>query len=315
MNEIPFTHEKFMARCLQLAAYGAGFVAPNPLVGAVIVWENQIIGEGFHRKFGQAHAEVNAVSSVKDKKKLQQSILYVNLEPCFHHGKTPPCVDLIIAHQIPRVVIGHSDPFPAVAGKGIECLRQAGIDVQCGILEKECRILNRRFLTFVQKKRPYVILKWAQSNDGFMDQIRFPGDGKKAVKFSNAFTQMLNHKLRSEEAAILVGKNTEILDNPSLNVRFWTGNDPIKFIASERTAPAVLLDKMYQQGMQSVIVEGGARLLHSFIEEKLWDEARIEVAPVSLKTGVKAPFLEGKIQHVENENDHVYFSIIATDNS
>ena len=281
-----------MRRCLQLASYGRGFTAPNPLVGSIIVHQDRIIGEGFHRKWGEAHAEVNAIRSVKETELLSESTLYVNLEPCSHHGKTPPCAELIIAKRIPRVIIGMSDPFPSVAGKGIKMLKEAGIEVKCGVLENECVWLNRRFIRFVQDQRPYVILKWAQSSDGFIDRLRTKGDGQKAVRFSTDFTQILVHKLRAEESAIVVGKRTEELDQPSLNVRFWAGNDPKRIYLNSMEPLEKQLHNLYNKGIQSLIVEGGAMLLHSFIEKNLWDEARVEIANIRLSEGIKAPVLK-----------------------
>ena len=281
-----------MYRCLQLASYGRGFTAPNPLVGSIIVHQDRIIGEGFHRKWGEAHAEVNTIHSVKKKELLSESTLYVNLEPCSHYGKTPPCAELIIEKRIPRVIIGMTDPFPSVAGKGIKMLKEAGIEVKCGVLEKECVWLNRRFIRSVQDQRPYIILKWAQSSDGFIDRLRTKRDGQKAVQFSTDFTRVLVHKLRAEESAIVVGKHTEELDQPSLNVRFWEGNDPKRIHLSSIEPLEKQLHNLYKNGIQSLIVEGGAILLHSFIGKNLWDEARVEVATVRLTKGIKAPVLE-----------------------
>lgn len=288
-----------MHRCLQLAAFGKGFTSPNPMVGAVIVHRDKIIGEGFHRKYKEPHAEVNAIASVGNENLLKQSTLYVNLEPCSHYGKTPPCSELIIEKQIPRVVIGHVDPFPAVSGRGIKMLQAAGVEVVCGVLEEDCKELNKRFLTYILQNRPYIILKWAQSADGFMDRFREEGDGQTPVKFSNSFTQMLVHKMRAEEAAIMIGKRTKLLDKPLLNVRFWQGNDPEKFIADSSQSLKEQLYKMYEKGIQSLIVEGGAKLLHSFLEENLWDEADIEVVPFRLEKGVKAPHIKGRLFYVQ----------------
>ncbi|GHT12899.1 riboflavin biosynthesis protein RibD [Bacteroidia bacterium] len=301
MNKV--SAEKYIHRCLQLAAYGKGFTAPNPLVGAVIVHQGKIIGEGFHRKYGEAHAEVNAIASVKDEKLLKESTLYVNLEPCSHYGKTPPCAELIIQKQIPRVVVGQIDPYPEVSGRGINMLRKAGVEVVCGVLEEECKSLNKRFLTYIFQQRPYIILKWAQSADGFMDRQREANDGQAPVRFSNAFTQALVHKLRAEEAAIMVGKRTALLDKPSLNVRFWKGNDPVKIIADSSLTLKQQLRALYEQKIQSLIVEGGAKLLHSFLEENLWDEALVEISPLILEKGVVAPALNcvpGNVQKCEN---------------
>ncbi|MCK9311437.1 MAG: bifunctional diaminohydroxyphosphoribosylaminopyrimidine deaminase/5-amino-6-(5-phosphoribosylamino)uracil reductase RibD, partial [Bacteroidales bacterium] len=218
----------FMKRCLQLAANGRATCAPNPMVGAVVVHQGLIIGEGWHRKSGEPHAEPNAIRSVKNQELLKASTLYVNLEPCSHDGKTPPCVDLIIAKQIPRVVVGCLDPFPQVSGRGISKLRTAGIDVSVGVEEAACLELNRHFLRFHREKRPYIILKWAQTADGFLDFSRIPGDQKQSLKISTPFTQMLVHKLRSECDVVLVGTNTAILDNPALTVRSWAGKSPVR---------------------------------------------------------------------------------------
>ena len=303
-----FIEEKYMYRCLQLAAYGKGFTTPNPMVGAVIVRNDRIIGEGFHRKYGGPHAEVNAIASVKEEQFLQDSTLYVNLEPCSHYGKTPPCSELIIRKQIPRVVIGQIDPFPEVSGNGIKRLEEAGVEVVCGILEKECRELNKNYLTFMQQHRPYIILKWAQSADGFLDKFREEGDGQKPVRFSNDFTQMLVHKIRSEEAAIMIGKRTKLLDKPALNVRFWIGNDPEKIIVDSSKTLQEQLAELYKKNIQSLIVEGGSKLLHSFLAEDLWDETQIEIVPVFLKEGVRAPILfYGILQNVQKCENSTLF--------
>ncbi|MCL1933596.1 MAG: bifunctional diaminohydroxyphosphoribosylaminopyrimidine deaminase/5-amino-6-(5-phosphoribosylamino)uracil reductase RibD [Candidatus Azobacteroides sp.] len=297
----------YMRRCLQLATYGRGFVAPNPMVGAVIVHNNRIVGEGFHGKYGGPHAEVQAVASVKDEKFLKNSTLYVNLEPCSHYGKTPPCVDLIREKQIPRVVVGQEDPFPEVSGRGIKILREAGIEVICGILEEECRELNKRFLIYTLQHRPYIILKWAQSSDGFMDQLREENDGKKPIKFSNDFTQMLVHKTRAEESAIMVGTQTLRLDKPALNVRYWKGNDPKKITADSRQSLRQQIYALYDRNIQSLMVEGGAKLLQSFLNENLWDEVQIEVAAFPLTKGVVAPVPKGILQNVQKCENSVLF--------
>lgn len=292
MNEQQTGPEKYMLRCLQLASCGRGFVSPNPLVGAVVVCRGKIIGEGFHRRYGEAHAEVNAIASVRDRSLLRESTLYVNLEPCSHYGKTPPCAELIIKEKIPRVVVGMEDPFPAVAGRGIGMLREAGLDILCGVMETECRALNRRFITAIEKRRPYILLKWAQSADGFLDRFRLPDGEGRAVRFSNSLTRMQVHKMRAEEDAIMVGKNTELLDHPRLTVRYWEGRDPLKVAADSRIPLREQLCRLAERGVHSLIVEGGAALLQSFIAENLWDEARVEVAvAIELKEGVKAPHL------------------------
>jgi len=286
--------EKYMKRCLQLAALGSGHTAPNPLVGAVIVHGDTVIGEGFHRRYGSAHAEVNAIDSVADEKALADSTLYVNLEPCSHYGKTPPCAELIIRKGIPRVVVGHIDPFAEVSGRGIEMLRNNGIEVVCGVLEQECRHLNRRFLTFVEKRRPYIILKWAQSADGFIDRFRTEGDGQKPVRISTDFTKTIVHKQRAEEAAIMIGRRTLALDRPKLDVRYWDGQNPRIFIADSRRSLDEQLSEMYEQKIQSLIVEGGTQLLNSFIGQGLWDEANVEISEKVIGIGVAAPVLRGK---------------------
>ena len=221
------TDEKYMARCLQLAQSGGGYVSPNPMVGAVIVCNDRIIGEGYHRHIGEAHAEPNAIYSVNNKELLSQSTLYVNLEPCSHYGKTPPCADLIVKKRIKKVVIGTLDPNPKVSGRGAEILRDAGIEVIVGVLEKECHTLNRRFFTFQINKRPYILLKWAQTRDGFIDHCR-SDNSIQALKISNSITQLLTHKMRSENMAIMVSTNTVLLDNPSLTLRYWFGKSPLR---------------------------------------------------------------------------------------
>ncbi|MDR1436535.1 MAG: bifunctional diaminohydroxyphosphoribosylaminopyrimidine deaminase/5-amino-6-(5-phosphoribosylamino)uracil reductase RibD [Candidatus Symbiothrix sp.] len=292
--------EKYMSRCLQLAAYGSGRTAPNPMVGAVIVRNGKITGEGFHRRYGEFHAEVNAINAVKNPELLRESTLYVNLEPCSHQGKTPPCTGLIIRKQIPRVVVGMIDPFPEVAGKGINQLREAGIEVVTGVLEKECQRLNRRFITFHEKQRPYIILKWAQSSDGFIDRFRQEGGGQSPVQFSDSFRQIAVHKIRAEETAIMVGSRTERLDRPQLNVRFWYGKNPriIKPVTGKSLTEQ--LHELYTQKILSLLVEGGSQLLQSFIDEQLWDEAQVEIHPMKLQEGVKIPELSGTLENVQN---------------
>jgi diaminohydroxyphosphoribosylaminopyrimidine deaminase/5-amino-6-(5-phosphoribosylamino)uracil reductase len=301
------SEEKYMRRCLQLAAYGKGFVAPNPLVGAVIVHQGKIIGEGFHRKYGEAHAEVHAIASVKNETLLKESTLYVNLEPCSHYGKTPPCAELIIQKQIPRVVVGQTDPFPEVSGRGLKMLLDAGVEVVCGVLEEECKSLNVRFLTYILQQRPYIILKWAQSSDGFMDRLREENDGQSPVVFSSPFTRMLVHKMRAEEAAIMVGKRTEILDKPALNVRFWNGNDPVRIIVNSGLTLEQQLKALYEQKIQSLIVEGGAKLLQSFLKANLWDEICIEISPILLNDGIKAPIPKGEAINVQKCEKSTFF--------
>ena len=298
---------RYMRRCLQLAAYGKGFTAPNPMVGAVIVHNDTIIGEGFHEKYGCSHAEVRAIASVKDEKLLRNSTLYVNLEPCAHYGKTPPCADLIMEKQIPRVVVGHEDPFPEVSGRGLKKLREAGIELVCGILEDECKELNKRYLTYMLRHRPYIILKLAQSADGFIDQHREENDGKAPVKFSSAFPQMLVHKIRAEESAIMVGTRTLRLDKPALTVRYWKGNNPERITVDSRQSLRQQVQTLYERKIQSLMVEGGAKLLQSFINENLWDEIQVEIAPFSLKSGVVAPTPGGVLQSVQKCENSVFF--------
>lgn len=328
-------HEKYMLRCIELAELGLANVSPNPMVGAVVVCDDRIIGEGYHKKYGEAHAEVNAINQVFEKfddtaRRLKESILYVSLEPCAHYGKTPPCADLIIKHQVAKVIIGCRDPFDAVNGRGIEKLKAAGIDVEVGVLEKECRWLNRRFFTRVQKHRPYVILKWAQTADGF-----FAPGNKTQHWITGPESRKLVHQWRSEEDAVLVGKNTAAIDNPQLNVRFGKGVAPVrvvidrrlgldknlnlfdqsvetlvinelktdvegnvKYIALEdfdRYVPQYILYQLYLRDIQSVIIEGGAYTLNSFIEAGLWDEARIFTGKASLFSGISSPSVTGEI--------------------
>jgi diaminohydroxyphosphoribosylaminopyrimidine deaminase / 5-amino-6-(5-phosphoribosylamino)uracil reductase len=323
-------NEKYMQRCLDLAKLGSGNVAPNPMVGCVIVHNDTIIGEGLHKKFGEPHAEVNAINSVPSEKQklLSSSTLYVNLEPCSHYGKTPPCADLIIAKKIPHVVIGISDPNPLVAGKGIEKLKAAGIRVTIGVLKEQCSELNNRFITFYEKKRPYIILKWAQTNDGFIA----PVDGKR-LQISGKLSQQLVHKWRGEEPSILVGYNTALNDDPQLNVREWKGNNPARIVIDSKlelpktlhlfdnTIPTVvfneiadeknenielikidfgdetvksILSSLYNRKIQSVLVEGGAKTLLLFIKSGLWDEARVFISPNNLQAGIKAPHITNK---------------------
>ncbi len=304
-----------MQRCFDLALLGLGNTAPNPLVGSVIVHQDKIIGEGYHEKYGEAHAEVNAINSVKHKSLLTESTIYVNLEPCAHFGKTPPCSDLIIKHNIPKVVIGCIDTFDEVAGKGVEKLEAKGCKVEVGVLEDQAKELNKRFFTFHNKKRPYVILKWAQSSDGFIDIDR--SNGKKGIAWiSGPETKQVVHKWRHEEAGILVGKNTVLTDNPSLTVREIEGNSPIRFVLDTNNSidlekyqignqpPATfkltgldtstaenILNFLYNKSIQSVIIEGGASTLNTFIECGLWDEARVITGSKIFQTGIKAPLL------------------------
>ena len=317
------TDQLYMYRALQLAKIGRAKAMPNPSVGAVIVHNNTIIGEGFTSAFGGSHAEVNAINSVKNQALLKESTLYVTLEPCSHFGKTPPCVNLIIDKKIPKVFIGCIDPFAKVAGKGIHILQEHGVDVTLGVLEKECLYDHRRFMTFHQKKRPYIILKWAQSADGF---IAPPNKNEqKPVWLSNQYSRQLTHKWRSEEMAILVGKQTVLDDNPSLTTRDWNGKNPVRlfidsnneiddsyqilnqkvptyrFTQNKKTDQDILIstknaiqeicDFCYENNLQSVIIEGGRQTLQSFIDAGIWDEARVFEAPVILHQGIHAPKL------------------------
>lgn len=332
-----------MQRCLDLAKKGFGTTRPNPMVGCVIVYENLIIGEGYTSPYGGSHAEVNAIESVKDKKLLSKSILYVSLEPCSHFGKTPPCSDLIIKYNIPKVVVGTIDDNSLVSGKGIKQLRNNHCEVVLGVLEKQCRELNKRFFTFHKKKRPYIILKWAETKDGFIapmrkinenDQISLDNNPK-PVWISNKISQQMVHKWRSEEASILVGTNTVILDNPKLDVRKWVGENPIRLVLDNslkiphnfhvfdgsvktivftssksmfekekeniileyidyaKSIPQQICDVLYKNDIQSIIVEGGAQILQSFIYDKLWDEARVIIGDVTFDKGLNAPKIQG----------------------
>lgn len=338
--------EKYMQRCLLLAKKGLGNVAPNPMVGCVIVHQNNIIGEGYHQVYGKAHAEVNAINSVKNKELLKESILYVNLEPCAHYGKTPPCSDLIVEYKIPKVVIGCIDSYSEVSGKGIEKLKNAGIDVTVGVLEKESLELNKRFFTFHNKKRPYIILKWAETKDGFMDVDRSTNNLKDNW-ITTPLSKKLVHKWRNEEMGILVGTNTVINDNPKLNVREWIGKNPTRIVLDSKnripensnvldnSIPTIILTKhpkvnqenikycliekkkslltqildvLYQHEIQSIILEGGKQLLETFVSENCWDEARVFVGEKTFKKGLKATKLEASLYFKENiSTDTLYY--------
>ncbi|NDV66388.1 bifunctional diaminohydroxyphosphoribosylaminopyrimidine deaminase/5-amino-6-(5-phosphoribosylamino)uracil reductase RibD [Bacteroides sp. 224] len=323
----------YMRRCLQLAANGRNNVSPNPMVGAIIVCDDKIIGEGYHVRCGEAHAEVNAIQSVEDPSLLKRSTIYVSLEPCSHYGKTPPCADLIIEKGIPRVVVGCADPFIKVAGRGIRKLREAGIQVTVGVLEDECKKLISHFIVRNTQQRPYIILKWAESADGFLDITRTAGT---PAKLSTALTGMLVHKRRAEADAILVGTQTAILDNPSLTVRNWAGKSPIRIVLDRNlvlpsslhlfdgstptlvyttqehpdsknikyiTLDAVsyslpqIMGDLYQRGVQTLLVEGGSKVLSSFIKEGLWNEIFVEKSSKTLHSGVKAPEINNKISY------------------
>jgi len=335
--------EFYMHRALELAERGRTLVAPNPMVGAVLVYEDRIIGEGYHRQWGQPHAEVNAIASVKEVELLPLCTMYVSLEPCSHYGKTPPCAKLIIDKQIPRVVIGMKDPHDKVAGKGIKMLEDAGVKVIVGVCEQECQELNKRFVTYFTQRRPYVILKWAESSDGFIDSNRDSAE-KKPVRLSNEVTKTLNHQIRTQEAAILVGTNTALLDNPHLTSRKWGPKNAVRVLLdrqgrvprsyhffddstrtliltcettearlplekSEQTKyvrltsealPQQILKRLYEEELTSVIIEGGKQLLETFIEAGLWDECRIETAPILLHEGVSSPKIEGRLVSCTN---------------
>jgi diaminohydroxyphosphoribosylaminopyrimidine deaminase/5-amino-6-(5-phosphoribosylamino)uracil reductase len=353
MNE----HELYMGRAIELAKLGAGYTRSNPMVGAVLVYENRVIGEGYHRKYGEGHAEVNCLSAVreKDQELIAASTMYVTLEPCSHYGKTPPCADLLISKGIKSVVVGCRDPFPAVNGRGIEKLNDAGIDVSLGVLEKECLDLNKRFFTFHTRHRPYIILKWAQTADHFIS-----ADKADRLMISNEYTNRLVHKWRSEEMSVMVGRNTAKLDNPSLTTRLWCGQNPVRLVIDNalklppglnlfnNEAPTFvfneirndhsgnlrfvkighsnpganasdmdllpILKALYDLQITSVIVEGGRKLIQSFINQGYWDEARVISNPnLFVYAGIPAPLLksgilietaksgEDKIQYFKNE--------------
>lgn len=318
-----------MQRCLQLAHYGEGRVAPNPMVGAVLVHKDKIIGEGFHKKWGEAHAEVVCLQSVKAEQQhlIHESTLYVSLEPCSHYGKTPPCADLIIQHRIPRVVVGCADPYGEVSGRGINKLKRAGIEVMVGVLERECRALNKRFVLFQEGRRPYIILKWAQSADG-----KIAGENFKRMAISNEYTARLVHRWRSQNMGILVGTNTALADDPELTTRFWPGNNPVRLVLDKTLClplslklfdgqhktivfnnttnkthsnveydqlnfdgPIVpqIVEALYNLNIQSVMVEGGAQMLQSFIDAEMWDEAYVITNQhLSIGKGIPAPHLK-----------------------
>lgn len=306
MNGQQLTDERMMRRCIQLARCGRENAKPNPMVGAVIVACGRIIGEGYHVRCGEGHAEVNAFASVRaeDEPLLPQATLYVSLEPCSHYGKTPPCADLIVRKGVARVVVGCVDPFAEVSGRGIKRITEAGIEVTVGVLEKECRELNRRFITYHARRRPYIILKWAQSADGFIDSHFQP------ALFSTPFTQMLSHKLRAENDAILVGRVTDERDHPQLNVRHWHGQNPLRLVLSHTTTLPQLMQNLYERKIQSLIVEGGAKTHQSFIDAGLWDKIRIETAPVTVGAGTAAASLPNNAVAV-NEQSYDGNSIIV----
>lgn len=297
--------ERYMRRCLQLAANGLLNARPNPMVGAVIVCDGRIIGEGYHVRCGEGHAEVNAFASVRpeDEHLLSRATIYVSLEPCAHYGKTPPCAELIIRKGVRRVVVGSIDPNEKVYGRGIEMLRNAGIEVTTDVLGKECRLLNRRFFSFQARKRPYTIIKWAQSADGFID------DHFKPARISNQYTMMLNHKLRAENEAIIVGRVTAERDQPKLNVRLWSGPDPIRRTLCKEYNIGHLLKEIREKEIQSLIVEGGAKTHEFFFRMHWWDEIRVETSPIIFGDGTKAAQLPNDAELSER---HVYGSNVIS---
>ena len=344
--------ERYMRRCLEIARHGGGHAAPNPMVGAVLVCDGAVIGEGFHACCGGPHAEVAAVRAVRDPALLSRATLYVSLEPCCHYGKTPPCTELILQHHIPRVVVACSDPNPQVGGKGIRRLREQGCEVVTGVLEAEAGELNRRFFTFQEKKRPYIILKWAQSLDGFMDVAR-DGSEPESYWITNDALKIRVHQWRAEEPAIWVGANTILNDNPQLNVRYGTGRQPVRITFFDRmrddlrrfhffdhTQPsllfhfgeegseehlsfchipefkrlpdgtfpsetlALMLQKLYERNLTTVMVEGGRRLLDSLLAAGLWDEARVLVGNCRFGRGLEAPQLPQTPAAVETVADN-----------
>lgn len=355
MTEKMLTDDKYMERCLQLAASGKGFVAPNPMVGAVVVHDGKIIGEGYHRQYGKAHAEVNAINSVLDKQLLKQSTIYVSLEPCSHYGKTPPCSQLIIDSGIPRVVIATLDPYHKVSGRGVKMLQEAGIEVVIGVLEKEAQDLNKEFFVSQTQHRPYVYLKWAQTKDGFIDKKRKDGEAVEPTPISNNLTKTLVHKLRSEVSAIMIATNTAVNDNPSLTTRLWFGKNPERIILdrtrripenyhlfdntvntiifTENADKEVAKDKinfvslsfdkemiptvlkeLNKRKIDSLLVEGGATLLQSFIDQGAWDEVYIEVADKRFTEGVKAPVIHGELVDDRKIMDSHAIHLVNTQN-
>jgi len=329
-------HEIYMKRCLELALHGSGQVHPNPMVGSVIVHQNVVIGEGFHTSYGQPHAEVNAINSVNDKSLLSSSTIYVSLEPCAHTGNTPPCTSLIISSGIKKVVLATTDPNPLVSGKGISVLQNAGVKVITGVLENEARFLNRRFMTFQTQKRPYVILKWAESANGFLGILE---PGKKPLRISNDSSRILAHKWRSEEQGIMVGYNTAVNDNPKLDVRYWKGanpvrilidsrlkvpssnmifknkgrvfvinsikeiiSDPVSYLKVPKTSGYTqkILNKLFDNQIVSVLVEGGAETLRYFLNDGLWDECRVFRSKNTINGNVAAPAIPSGIPEIFN---------------
>lgn len=331
-----------MQRCLDLAIMGCGNTGTNPMVGAVIVYNGRIIGEGYHKKYGELHAEANAINSIKEKSLLNKSTLYVNLEPCSHRGKTPPCSELIIKSNIPRVIIGTIDPNSLVSGKGLKKLNNNGIEVITGVLENDSINLNKKFFTYYRKKRPYIILKWAQTTDGYIDIVRNTSQKPQMAWISSEISRMLVHKWRAEEHAILIGTNTAQLDNPQLNIRFWNGNNPVRIVIDrslrlssglhlfDQTSSTVVLNEkkemidgkieyirinfndkflegilkiLFHKEIQSVIIEGGKMLLDSFIQENIWDEARVFIGNREFKKGVRAPVIPAEPAQIARLSD------------
>jgi diaminohydroxyphosphoribosylaminopyrimidine deaminase / 5-amino-6-(5-phosphoribosylamino)uracil reductase len=334
--------EFFLNKCIEIARLGIGNVSPNPMVGSVIVHNGEVVGEGYHKSYGSDHAEVNAINNVKDKSILSKCTLYVNLEPCSHFGKTPPCSDLIIKHKISKVVIGCVDTYSKVNGKGIEKMRNAGIDVIVGIMEKESKELNKRFFTFHEKKRPYIILKWAESKDGFIALK----DQKEPFWMTSKESKKLVHKWRAEEDAILIGRITAEKDNPSLTVREIEGENPIRIvidkdlklsenlnlfnsesetiifneIKSDNNYIKInfnnlinnILEELYEQNIQSIIIEGGTTTIQSFIDKNMWDEARVFKTDINIRNGLKSPIVNGKLSS-ETQIDTDSLKIIVND--
>ena len=327
------SEEFYINKCIVLARLAKGKTSPNPMVGSVIVHQDKIIGEGYHQQYGSHHAEVNAINNVKDKSLLSESTLYVNLEPCAHFGKTPPCSDLIIEHKIPKVIIGCIDTFSEVTGKGIAKMEKAGIEVVVGVLEKQSRELNKRFFAFHEKKRPFIILKWAESKDGFIAPI----NQTESFWMTSSISKTLVHQWRAEEDAIVVGRITAEKDNPSLTVREIEGNNPIRIVIDKdlklsndlnlfnqeaktlifnsvkteetdsnyfikiyfNNLTKIILQELHKQNIQSVIIEGGSKTLQSFIDDNMWDEARIFTTKKELTDGVKSPNIKGEIVSVK----------------
>lgn len=340
--------EKYMWRCLQLARKGLGKTKNNPLVGCVIVHNDRIIGEGYHRKIGEAHAEVNAINSVSDSSLLKDATIYVSLEPCSHYGKTPPCAELIAGKKIPRVVIAVTDPNNKVAGRGIQMLKDAGATVKVGVLEKEAKQINQPFFVNQIEKRPYIILKWAQTKDGFIDNERESSD-LPPLQISNSITQSIVHKIRSYNMGIMVGTNTAIKDNPTLSTRKWYGDNPVRIVIDRtgklpkdsnlfnKNTPTIvftelssyptienvtcivinfcedvieqILAKTFEHNIATVMIEGGNILISSFVESNIWDEAFIEVADIKIGRGIRAPIVRGTLINAKKYIESLHYHI------